>query len=66
MLANLVDRADIGMVQNRSSLRFAVEAAQCLCVWRKPVRKEFQGNKAVELGVLSFVDNAHSTAAEHF
>jgi hypothetical protein len=35
-----------------------------LGVWREPIRKELQGNKAVELGVLSFVDHTHTAATE--
>ena len=35
-------------------------------VWREPVRKEFQGDEAVELGVLGLVDHSHAAATEFF
>jgi hypothetical protein len=54
------------MVQGGSSLCLSVEAAQSLGVWCEPIRKELQGNEAVELGVLSLIHNSHTTAAEFF
>jgi hypothetical protein len=30
------------------------------------VRKEFQGDKPAELGVLGFVDHSHTSAAKFF
>jgi hypothetical protein len=66
VFADFVDGANIWMVQGGSRLCLTVEAAQSLCVWREPVRKELQGNEAVELGVLSFVDDTHPAATELF
>jgi hypothetical protein len=64
VFADFVDGANIWMVQGGSSLCLTVEAAQSLGVWREPVRKELQGNKAVQLGVLRFIDDAHAAATE--
>jgi hypothetical protein len=61
-----MDGADVGMIQGRCGLRFALEAAQDLRVFRNLVRQELQGDKAVQLYVLSLVDHAHTTAAELF
>jgi len=35
-----------------------------LCVFRNLVRQELQGDKAVKLYILSFVDYAHAAAAQ--
>jgi hypothetical protein len=64
VFADFMDGASIWMVQGGSSLRLPVEAAQSLGVWREPVRKELQGNKAVQLGVLRFIDDAHATTTQ--
>jgi len=66
VFADFIDGANIWMVQGRSSLCLTVEAAQSLCVWCKAVRKELQGDEAVQLGVLSLIDNTHAAAAEFF
>ena len=63
-LSNLVDRADVGMVQGGSSASFSTEAFQCLWVSGKVFRQEFQGDKAAKLGVLSLVNHTHPAAAE--
>ncbi len=63
---DFVDGADIGMVQRRSRPCLAAKAFQRLRVACQIVRKEFQGNKAAEFGVLSFVDDAHPAAAQLF
>src|SRR5580658_10520414 len=51
VFADFMDGADIGMVQGGGGLRFTVEAAQSLRVWREPLRKKLQSNEAVQLGV---------------
>ena len=63
-LVNLEDHADIGMVQCRSSLCFALEAGKSLLVLGYFIGQEFQGNKAVQFYVLGFVNNTHPAAAE--
>jgi len=45
---NHPDSRGIWMLKDGSSLCLRFEAAQCLRVWREPVRKELQGNDAVE------------------
>ena len=64
MRANLVNCANIGMVQGRSSPRLAAEAVQRLRVRCYIVWQELEGNEASEIKVLSFVDDAHATAAQ--
>ena len=64
VLVNIVDRADVGMVEGGGGLGFALEALERLMVLGHLLRQEFERHKAVELGVLSFVDDTHSSAAE--
>jgi hypothetical protein len=53
LLPDLMDGADIGMAEGRSSLSFSLETSQCLGVPGDLVRQEFQGNKAMETSVLT-------------
>ncbi len=64
LVVNLVDSADVGVIQCRGGLRFALETAQCLGILRYLVGKELQGNETVELDVLGLVDHSHAAAAE--
>jgi hypothetical protein len=47
LLANVVDRADIGMIQGRSGVCFALKAGQRLRVLCDPFGQKFEGYKAV-------------------
>src|SRR5215469_15365896 len=64
LLTDVVNRADVRMIQGGSSTGFPTEAFKCLGGFRKVVRKKFQGNSAAKFRVLGLVHNAHSTAAE--
>ena len=63
-LANVVNGADVGMVQGRRRLRLPLETRQRLCVFGYIVGQKFQRHEAVQPGVFSFIDNAHATAAK--
>jgi hypothetical protein len=52
------------MIQGRGCLRFALKTGECLRVPRHVLRQEFQRDEAVQLYVLSFVHNTHTTTAE--
>ena len=65
-LADIVNRADVGMVQGGRGLRFSLETRQRLRVFRDVVRQEFQRDKTVQAGILGFVHHAHASAAEAF
>ncbi len=64
LVVNLVDGADVGVIQRRSGLGFALEAGQGLRVFGDFIGQEFQGNKAMQLHVFGFIDHAHPAAAE--
>ena len=64
VLSNLVNRADIGVIECRGSLRFTLEPFQGLSVLGEFFRQEFQGDGALELGVLGLIDHTHAPAAQ--
>ena len=66
LLADIVNGADIGMVQGGGRLRFALKAGQRLRISRHVVGQELQGNKTVKTGVFGLVDYSHAAAAEFF
>ena len=66
LLANVVNGADVWMVQRGSCLRLALKAGQRLGIASHLIGQEFQGHKAVEAGVFGLVDHAHAAAAELF
>lgn len=65
-LSNLVDGADIGMVQCGGRSRFAAKPLRCLRVVDELIRKEFEGDGAAELEILGFIDLTHTSAANLF
>jgi hypothetical protein len=64
LLIDLVDCADVGMVQCGSGLRLALEATERLRVLGHFVRQELQGDEAAKFNVLGFVDHAHAATAK--
>src|SRR3984893_10714528 len=64
MLADLVDGADVRMVQGRSCTGFAPETLQSLRILRDIIGQELEGDKATKLGVLGFIDNTHAATAQ--
>ena len=63
-LVNLVDRADVRVIQRGCGLGFALKTAEGLCVVGELVRKELQGDVAAELEVLRLVHNTHPAATQ--
>ncbi len=66
LLANVVDGADVGMVQRRGGLGLAAKALEGLAILREIVGKKLEGDEAAETRVLGFVDHAHAAATELF
>jgi hypothetical protein len=54
------------MVQSGSGFSFATETLQGLAILGNIVGQEFESDKAVEAGVLGFVDHAHPAATQLF
>src|SRR5215469_351081 len=64
LFPDVVDGADVWMIQRRRRLCFSLEAHQCLRVFCDIVRQEFQGHAAVQPSVFALVDNAHTPTTE--
>ena len=64
-LADIMDGADVGMVESGGGFGFAAKAAEGLGIFSEVVGEKFQSYEAVEAGVLSLVDDSHASAAEH-
>ena len=63
-LVNLVDRADVWVVQRGRSLGFPLEATEGLCVVGEVVGKELQGDVTTELEVFCLIHHPHAPAAD--
>ena len=64
MLAEFINRADVGMLQCRGRARFALEALQRHRVARQRLRQELHGDAAAQLEVFRGVDHPHPAAPE--
>src|SRR5208283_4762840 len=64
LLADVVDGADVGMVERGSGLRFAAKTAEGRGVANHVIGKKLQGDEAMQAGLFGFVDHAHASAAE--
>jgi hypothetical protein len=64
VLANLINSANIGMVERRCGAGFPLKSCECLTVLGQLSGKEFQSHKATEFDILSLVDDTHAAAAE--
>src|SRR5271167_2661183 len=64
LIINLVNGADVWMIQSGRSLRFALESGQSLRILGYFIGQEFQGDETMQLHVLGLVDDTHATAAE--
>jgi hypothetical protein len=65
-LADVVNGANVGMVQRGCRFGFAAKTFEGLPVLRQILRQKFQRDKSVEPGVLRLVDHAHATATKFF
>ncbi len=66
LLADVVNGADVGVVQGGGGLGFALEAAQGLRISGDLIGKEFQGDEAMEASVFGLVNHAHAATAQLF
>jgi hypothetical protein len=66
VLADFVDRADVGMIKSGRSAGLPPKTFQSLWVLRDIFRKKLQCDEAPELGVLGFVDLTHLAPARVF
>src|SRR5215471_16618755 len=66
LLADVIHRADAGVIQTRSGLRLSPETVRRDRIACKPVRKELDRNKSLKPAVLGFVHDTHAAAPEFF
>src|SRR5262249_20242239 len=66
LLPDVINRADIWVIQRRSGFCLTLKAAEGLCIFSHLVRQELERDEAVQASVLSFVHNTHATTAELF
>src|SRR5580704_1203396 len=66
LLADLINGADVGMVQRRCSLRLALKAGQRMRVSGNVIREKLEGDEAMQPRVFSFVVHAHPATTEIF
>src|SRR5271166_6624841 len=66
LLADVVEGADVRMVQRRSGPGFAPEARQRVGVMGYVGRQELEGDEAAEAYVVGLVHYSHTAAAELF
>ena len=59
VLADLVNGADVGMVEGRGGARLAAEAFQRLRVLRHVIGQELQSHEAAKFSVFGLVDDTH-------
>ena len=65
-LADVVNGADVGMIQRRSRARLAAKTLQRSRIARHIVRQKLERDKASQARVLGLVDDTHAAAAELF
>src|SRR5579864_6857049 len=65
-LSNVINRADVRMIQQRCGARLAAESLNCLRILGNIVRKKFEGDITAEAYVPGFVDHTHTAATEFF
>jgi len=62
--SDVVDRADVGMLQRRGGAGFALQPLERLGVPAHLLRQELQRHAAAELQIFRLVDDAHAAAAQ--
>src|ERR1700722_2945654 len=66
LLADIVDGADVGMVQRRGGLGLTLEAAESLGILGDFIGQELQRHKTAQAGVFGLINNSHAPAAQPF
>ena len=64
VLANVMNSANVWMIESGSGLRFTLETSQSLRISSNFIRQELQCNEAMQPGVLGLKDHTHAAAAE--
>lgn len=65
VLADLVDRCDVGVAHRSDALRLAQKPSPTRAVGDEVGRQHLEGHRAAKRGVPGAVHDAHSAATEH-
>ncbi len=63
-LSDVVNGADVGLIQCRGGLGFALKTRQTLGIMCRVRRKKFQRHKTMQAGIFRFVHHTHSAATK--
>ena len=63
-LVNVVNGADVGMVQHGGGARLTAKALQSQRIASDIIGKKLEGHKPAQAAVFGLVDQAHSSTAE--
>ena len=66
LFADVVDGADVGVIQSGCGLGFALKTGENLRIAGNFGGKEFERDKTMQASVFGFIDNAHTSTAETF
>jgi len=64
IFADLINGANMGMVESRGGARFTLKAFQSQAVLGKMFRQELEGDEPAELGVFGFINHTHPAATQ--
>src|ERR1700676_871228 len=64
LTADVVEGANVGMVQRRDSAGFTVEALLCFGIVGQMCRENFYGDSAIESCIAGAIDLAHAACAK--
>ena len=64
LMARVVERADVGMIQAGDGFCFALEALAQFGAVGEMSRKNFDGDDSIEARIAGFVNLAHSTRTD--
>ena len=66
VLTDVLDGANVGVVQSRGSPGLTAESFECLAVVCQIIGQKFQNHKPVEASVFGLVDDTHAPTTESF
>ena len=64
LLANVVNRTDIGVIQCGGGMGFALKTGECLRVTGNVLRQELEGDEPMQPRVLSLVNHTHAATPQ--
>ncbi len=66
VFVNVVDGADVGVIERRGGAGLALEAFECGTVPSQLFGEEFERDRAAQMGILGAINHAHAAGARLF